>query len=72
MSLSKLIQALEIFRKYGDPAYPTHCSHDQLTICGINPDDVSDDDKKRLNDLGFLVSNEYGEYCFISFRYGSA
>ena len=70
--LSKLIKALNIFLKYGDPDFPTHCEHDVMMICGIEPDDVSEEDKKELEELGFDVTNEYGEEAFTSFRYGSA
>lgn len=70
--MEQLIKALQILLKYGNPQYPTHCEHDVLTICGIDPADVSDDDKKELDDLGFFVSTEYGEECFQSFRFGSA
>lgn len=65
-----LIEALTILLKYGNPPRPTHCEHDELTICGIDPADVSDEDKRRLDELGFFVSDD-GE-CFRSFRYGSA
>lgn len=68
--MSKLIEALQILLKYGDPTYPTHCEHDELTICGIDPADVSDADKVALDKLGFFVSASEG--CFKSFRYGSA
>ena len=71
MSLSELIESLQILKKYGDPDYPTHCEHDVLYICGVDPSDVSDEDKKRLDDLGFFVGDEGGE-CFMSFKYGSA
>lgn len=68
--MKELIEALQIFLKYGNPDYPTHCEHDELTIFGINPDDVSDDDKAKLKELGFFVSEV--DNCFQSFRYGSA
>lgn len=68
--MDKLIQALNIFLKYGNPDYPTHCEHDLLLIL-IDPKIVSDDDKEKLNDLGFFVGLEYDE-CFSSFKYGSA
>lgn len=68
--VSDLIQALQIFLKYGDPEYPTHCSHDELTICGINPSDVSCDDKAALKGLGFFVDET--DECFRSYRFGSA
>jgi hypothetical protein len=70
--VKNLIEALTILLKYGNPRNPTHCEHDQLTICGIDPDDVSDEDKKKLDKLGFIVSDGDGDLCFISFRYGSA
>jgi len=68
--MSKLIEALQIFLKYGDPDYPTHCEHDVLTICGIFPAEVSAEDKAKLKELGFFISSD-GDY-FQSFRYGSA
>lgn len=70
--MKDLIEALTILLKYGNPDYPTHCEHDQLLICDINPDDVSKEDKKQLKKLGFDVTSEYGEKQFYSFRYGSA
>lgn len=66
--LTELIEALTIFRKYGDPDYPTHCEHDEMTIVGIEPEDVSDEDKAQLERLGFFVGDEY----FMSFKFGSA
>ena len=68
--MSKLIEALQIFLKYGDPAYPTHCEHDVMIICGISVDSVSEEDVKKLDELGFFVSTEYDG--FASFKYGSA
>ncbi len=67
--MEKLILALQIFLKYGNPDRPTHCEHDVLTICGIDPDQVSERDKSKLDELGFSV-NEDG--YFQSFRFGSA
>ncbi len=66
---SKLIQALQIFLKYGDVNYPTHCEHDVMTVC-VDPAKVSDEDKAALDKLGFFVDDS--EDCFKSYRYGSA
>jgi hypothetical protein len=66
--MNNLIQALQIFIKYGNPDYPTHCEHDVLMICGIDPESVSDKDKAQLDELGFFVDGEY----FKSYHYGSA
>ena len=68
--MEKLIEALQIFLKYGNPAYPTHCEHDILTICGIDPAEVSDEDKKKLDELGFFHCED--EDCFQSYHFGSA
>ena len=44
--------------------------HDELMVVGISQDQVSPEDRARLDELGFLW-NEDEEYWF-SFRYGSA
>lgn len=63
-----LIKALQILLKYGNPTHPTHCEHDVLYICGIEPDDVSAEDKVALDELGFF----FEDGGFRSFRFGSA
>lgn len=67
--MDDLIEALQIFRKYTNTDYPTGCMHDQLYV-DVNPDLVSGEDIERLDELGFIPDEEYGE-GFISFRYGS-
>ena len=69
--MEELIKALQIFLKYGNPKYPTHCEHDILLIMGIDPKDVSDEDKAQLEEYGFFISTEY-DGQFGSYRYGSA
>lgn len=66
--MEQLIRALQIFLKYGNPDYPTHCEHDEMLICGIDPDKVSDEDKATLKELGFFISED----SFKSYRFGSA
>ena len=70
--MKDLIEALTIMLKYGNPRHPTHCEHDELFICGIDPNKVSTADKERLKQLGFDVTEEHGDPQFYSFRYGSA
>lgn len=72
--MNKLIEALQILLKYGDPTYPTACEHDILMISPyIKPKDVSIEDKKRLEELGFNIYTEFDDDgYFTSFRYGSA
>ena len=67
--MNDLIEALTIFLKYKNVKYPTHCEHDVLAIADISYDEVSDEDKKRLDELGFLWG-EGGNW--ISYRFGSA
>lgn len=67
--MEKLIKALQIFLKYKNLDYPTHCEHDVLYVQGYELDEISEDDIKSLKELGFWWSNEYD--CFYSFKYGS-
>ena len=68
--MENLIKALQIFLKYGNPTYPTNCSHDYLFVC-VDPILVTDEDKAELNNLGFFVDTEFDGTGFGSFRYGS-
>jgi hypothetical protein len=71
--MSNLIEALNIFLKYGNPDYPTHCEHDVLLVM-IDPKLVSEEDLQQLAALEFFPGEEYSEYgtdCFYSFYYGS-
>jgi hypothetical protein len=68
-----LIEALTILNEYAkdDRWRGTHCEHDMLTVCGVDPDEVSDEHKEALERLGFFVGDEYGESAFHSYRWGS-
>jgi hypothetical protein len=69
--MKDLIEALQIFSKYGNPAFPTHCEHDTLYISAeISPYSMSFDDRVRVEKLGFFVSEEYGEPIFKSYKFG--
>lgn len=70
--MENLIKALQILLEYGNPEYPTHCEHDVMYICGIDPADVSEADIADLDKLGFFISDETGEDQFISYKFGSA
>tara|TARA_Y100000310_G_scaffold344477_1_gene457450 strand:- start:338 stop:553 length:216 start_codon:yes stop_codon:yes gene_type:complete len=71
--MDELIEALTILRKYGNPRNPTLCEHDTLYINDeISSNDVSSEDKERLEELGFKSKNEYGDAQFVSYRFGSA
>lgn len=68
--MKDLIFALQLLQRYGNPSSPTHCEHDELRVM-IDPEDVSDEDKKMLAILGFVPDDDIGG-CFISHKYGSA
>jgi hypothetical protein len=70
IEMKDLIEALIILSFYGDFYNPTHCEHDTLFIVGINPTDVSLEDKEKLDQLGFFISED--DECFMSYRFGSA
>lgn len=71
--MEDLIAALNIFLKYTtdkNSYSPTHCEHDVFMVVGIEEDQVSEEDRVRLDELGFHWDNEYD--CWSSFRFGSA
>jgi len=68
--MKELIEALQIFLKYGNSPYPTNCSHDVLAIMDITKEQISETDISRLNELGFFWSDK--DHCFFSFKFGSA
>ena len=66
--MDDLIKALNILRKYvGNIERPTYCSHEMLHIYDVDPEKVSDEDIKELDELGFYVGDE----GFESIRFGS-
>jgi hypothetical protein len=68
--MKKLIEALQIFLKYNNKEWPTHCEHDILMVVGITEEEVSQEDKDKLEVLGFTWCQEYD--CWASFLYGSS
>lgn len=68
--MKDLIEALTIFLKYKDEQWPTHCEHDVLYIIGVTHDEVSVEDRARLEQLGFHWAEN--DESWQSFRFGSA
>ena len=68
--MNNLIEALNIFLKYGNPDCPTHCEHDVLYVVGYNYEDFSKEDLEKLDELGFFWSDE--DDLFVSYQFGSA
>lgn len=67
-TINALIEALKIFAKYNVNT-ETCCEHEELYICGIEPENVSKEDIEKLDELGFIV--EEGNNMFKSYRWGS-
>jgi len=64
-----MAEACEIFQKYSDgEKWPFHCEYDVLHVCGVEPEDVNEEDKERLHELGFFVMDGR---AFASYRFGS-
>ena len=59
-----MIEACKIFKKYKDCKFPFNCNHDELYVA-VDPELVSNEDKKQLEELGFSDHAEYGVYGFI-------
>jgi hypothetical protein len=68
-TMQDLIKALQIFAKYTDTKWPTHCEHDEMFVM-VDPSDVSPEDLEVLEALSFTPSST-GE-TFSSYRFGSA
>lgn len=66
--MKNLIEALQIFLKYKDVQFPTNCEHDIFMIMAVTEEEVSDEDKNRLEELGF----RWMDGCWASYHYGSA
>jgi|TARA_R100000501_G_C2608070_1_gene103328 hypothetical protein len=67
--MKDLILALQIFSKYENLDYPTHCEHDTLWVL-IDPELVGPKDTEALDKLGFFADES--DRCFKSYKYGSA
>lgn len=67
--MEDLVKAFQIFLKYGNPKYPTHCEHDEMYV-QIDPKKVSIEDIKELDKLGFMPDEGCLDF-FLSFRFGS-
>jgi hypothetical protein len=67
--MKDLLEAITIFVKYSSDDYPTCCEHDTLYVL-VDPSKVSDADKARLDELGFIAKPE--DANFMSFHFGSA
>ena len=70
--MDQLIEALTLFRKYRNEQWPTHCEHDVLMIMGVTKDEVTEEDQKRLGELGFIWSEDGEGGCWKSYRFGRA
>ena len=67
--MEDLIKALQIFIKYKNERFPTNCTHDSFTVCGITEEEISDEDKIELTKLSFCYDYDYGGW--VSFRFGA-
>lgn len=67
--MKELIEAFQIFNKYTDDEECIQCDHDIMYVA-IPCEFVSEEDKNRLEELGFHADEE-DLGTFYSFKYGS-
>lgn len=68
--MKDLLEAITIMAKYTDSIHPTNCNHDELRFNTIDSTKVSEEDLRRLEELGFHDDrDDIGG--FLSFKYGS-
>jgi len=60
----KLIEAFTIFTKYPHSEY-INAEHDEI-ISGPSPDDVSEEDIKRLDELGWHVDSDGPNFYYFT------
>lgn len=68
--MDELIEALNIFKKYRNEKWPTHCEHDVLMIMAVGEKEMSLEDTEQVEKLGFHWSGEYD--CWASYKFGRA
>lgn len=71
--MNDLLQALTLFQSYlanKNSWSPLICEHDILLVMDVKQEQVSEEDRARLKDLGFFWHTEHE--CWASFRFGSA
>jgi len=61
--LGELIEALQIFSKYTDKSYCYGAEHDEFYVW-VEPELVSDEDKVRLEEIGFIPEDGNGFMIF--------
>lgn len=69
--MDDLIKAFEIVRPYMSEygtKYPTHCRH-YIMYLNVDPDKISEEDLKLLDDLSFVRDSESD--MLVSHRFGS-
>ena len=68
-----MITACGIFARYAAPHYPFVCTHDVLWVVDVDPAEVDEVDRARLDELGFEISDDgRTPKQFYSYRFGSA
>lgn len=66
ITYDSILESIQIFRKYassGTDTFPMYPAHDQF-YAGPNPEIVSDEDKARLEALGWFVEED--SFCIFT------
>ena len=66
--MDKFIEALQILKKYRNLDNPFYAGHDIINFYEITPDEVSTEDKKRLEELDIY----HDDSSFYYYTYSSS
>ena len=53
-TVKEVFKGLEVLVKYEPDAYSVNCEHDILWCGSTNPDSMTDDEKKIMDDSGWI------------------
>lgn len=71
----ELIEALVMLGEKATTQRPFNCSHDTLTVCGVETTEFTIEELAHLDELGFYVGSsddDDTDGSFYSYKYGSA
>lgn len=66
MNIMKLVEALEIFKKYRFESFDLSAQHDVVYMGGPKQSDVTEDDLSSLAEVGVTYSQEYDSWQFFT------
>ena len=60
--MDEVIEAFQIFKRYGAGKHDVYAEHDQVSIC-VSPEKVSPEDMARLSELRWFIDETGEGFC---------